>query len=36
MGRQKKNMQSKGMEDLQLKELNEKGISKLSDAEFKI
>ena len=36
MGRQKKNMQSKGMEDSPLKELKEMGVSKLSDIEFKI
>ena len=36
MGRQKKNMQSKGMEDSPLKELNEMEVSKLSDTEFKI
>ena len=36
MGRQKKNMQSKGMEDSQLKEINEMEVSKLSDIEFKI
>ena len=36
MGRQKKNMQSKGMEDSPLKELNEMEVRKLSDTEFKI
>ena len=36
MGRQKKNLQSKGMEDSPLKELNEMEVSKLSDIEFKI
>ena len=36
MGRQKKNMQSKRMEDSPLKELNEMEISKLPDIEFKI
>ena len=36
MGRQKKNMQSKGMEDSQLKDLNEIEVTKLSDIEFKI
>ena len=36
MGRQKKNMQSKGMEDSPLKELNEMEVTKLSDIEFKI
>ena len=36
MGRQKKNMQSKGMEDSPLKELNEMEVSKLSDIDFKI
>ena len=36
MGTQKKNMQSKGMEDSALKELNEMEVSKLSDIEFKI
>ena len=36
MGRQKKTMQSKGMEDTPLKELNEMEVSKLSDIEFKI
>ena len=35
MGRQKKNMQSKGMEDSLLKELNEMEVSKLSDIKFK-
>ena len=30
MGKQKKNMQSKGMEDSPLKELNEMEVSKLS------
>ena len=36
MGRQKKNMQSKGMEDSRLKELNEMEVTKLSDIEFKL
>ena len=37
MGRQKKNpMQSKGMEDSPLKELNEMEVTKLSDIEFKL
>ena len=36
MGRQKKNLQSKGMEDYPLKKLNEVEVSKLSDIEFKI
>ena len=36
MGRQKKNMPSKGMEDCPLKELNAMEVSKLSDIEFKI
>ena len=36
MGRQKKNKQSKGMEDSLLKELNEMEVSKLSDIELKI
>ena len=36
MGRQKKNMQSKGMEDFPLKELNEMEVTKLSDTEFKL
>ena len=36
MGRQTKNMQSKGMEDSPLKELNETEGPKLSDTEFKI
>ena len=36
MGRQKKNMQSKGMEDSPLKELNEMEETKLSDIEFKL
>ena len=35
MGRQKKNVQSKGMEDSPLKELSEKEVRKLSDTEFK-
>ena len=35
MGRQKKNMQSKGMDDSPLKELNEMKVTKLSDTEFK-
>ena len=36
MGRQKKNMQSKGIENSPLKGLNEMDVSKLSDIEFKI
>ena len=36
MGRQKKNMQSKGMEDSPLKELNKMEVTKLSDIEFKL
>ena len=36
MGRQRKNLQSKGMEDSPLKELNEMEVSKLSDIDFKI
>ena len=36
MGRQRKNLQSKGMEDSPLKELNEMEVSKLSNIEFKI
>ena len=36
MRRQKKNMQSKGMEDSRLKELNEMEVTKLSDIEFKL
>ena len=36
MGRQKKNLHPKGMEDFPLKELNEMEVSKLSDIEFKI
>ena len=36
MGRQKKNMPSKGIEDCPLKELNAMEVSKLSDIEFKI
>ena len=35
MGRQRKNLQSKGMEDSPLKELNEMEPSKLSDKELK-
>ena len=35
MGRQRKNLQLKGMEESQLKELNEMEASKLSDTEFK-
>ena len=35
MGRQKKNMESKGMEDSPIKELNKMEVSKLSDIEFK-
>ena len=36
MGRQKKNMQSKGMEDSPLKELNQMEVTKLSDIEFNL
>ena len=36
MGRKKKNLQSKGMEDFPLKELNAMEVSKLSDIEFKM
>ena len=36
MGRQKKNMQSKGMGDSPLKELNEMEVTQLSDIEFKL
>ena len=36
MGRQKKNMESKGMEDSPIKELNKMEVSRLSDIEFKI
>ena len=35
MGRQRKNFQSKGMEDSPLRELNEMEASKLSHVEFK-
>ena len=35
MGTPKKNMQSKGMEDSPLKELNQMEVTKLSDIEFK-
>ena len=35
MGRQKKNMQSKGIEDSPIKELSEMELSKLSEIEFK-
>ena len=35
MGRQRKNPQSKGMEDSPVKELNEMAASKLSDRELK-
>ena len=35
MGRQRKNLQSKGMEDSPLKELSEMEASKLSDIDFK-
>ena len=35
MGRQRKNMQSKGIEDSPVKELNEMEASKLSSIEFK-
>ena len=36
MGRQRKNLQPKGMEDSTLPELNQLEASKLSDIEFKI
>ena len=36
MGRQKKNMQSKGMEGSPLKEPSEMEVTKLSDIEFKL
>ena len=36
MGRQKRNLQSKGMEDSPLTELNEIEVNKLPDIEFKI
>ena len=36
MGRQKKNLQSKGKGDSPLKALNETEVTKLSDIEFKI
>ena len=36
MGRQKKNLQSKGMKDFPLKEIHGMEVSKLSDTEFKI
>ena len=36
MGRQKNNMQSKGMGNSLLKELNKMEVTKLSDIEFKI
>ena len=36
MGRQRKNLQSKGMEESPVKELNEIEASNLSDIEFKI
>ena len=36
MGRQKNNMQSKGMGNSLLKELNKMEVTKLSDTEFKI
>ena len=36
MGRHKKNMQSKGMEDSPLKELNQMEVTKLSDIEFNL
>ena len=36
MWRQKKNMQSKGIEDSTLKPLNEVEVTKLSDIEFDI
>ena len=35
MGTQRKNLQSKGMEDSPVKELNEMEATKLSDTEFK-
>ena len=35
MGRKRKSLQSKGMEDSPLQELNEVEVSKLSDIEFK-
>ena len=35
MGRQRKNLQLKGMEESPVKELNEMEASKLSDIEFK-
>ena len=35
MGRQRKNLQSKGMEESPVKELNEIEASNLSDIEFK-
>ena len=35
MGRQRKNLQLKGMEESPVKELNEMEASKLSDREFK-
>ena len=36
MGRLKRTLQSKGMEDSALKELNKMEVTKLSDIEFKI
>ena len=36
MRRQKKNMQSKGMEDSRLKELNEMEVTKLSEINIKL
>ena len=36
MGRQKKNIQSKGVGDSPLKEVKEMEVTKLSDTEFKI
>ena len=36
MGRQKKNIQSKGMEESPQNEVNEMEVTKLSDIEFKI
>ena len=36
MGRQKKSMQSKGMEDSLLKQLNKMEVTNVSDMEFKI
>ena len=36
MGRQKKNMKSKGMENSPLRKLNEMDVTKLSDIQFKL